>query len=141
MTGSGADWRDRVQRAPRRHAPLGAPDRADARAGADAAGAAGAADDRTGPHRDHHSECYACPVGSVFAAATDAQPDARAHLLNAIHELIGVARAVLDAADAVVEQQRRGPVRTTDQDATGARGDAHGAHDAPASRIRRIDIG
>jgi hypothetical protein len=49
-------------------------------------------------------------VGGLFAAAHQVQPDARAHVLHAIHELIGVARALLDAADAVVShQQRRAP--------------------------------
>jgi hypothetical protein len=56
--------------------------------------------------RRHHDECYACPVGSVFMAARDAQPDAMEHLLAAAHELVQAARAALDAADAVIEQQR-----------------------------------
>jgi hypothetical protein len=54
----------------------------------------------------YHDECYACPVGSVFMAARDAQPDAMEHLLAAAHELVQAARAALDAADAVIEQQR-----------------------------------
>ena len=54
-----------------------------------------------------HDECYACPVGSMFMAARDAQPEAMEHLLTAAHELVQAARVALDAADAVIEQQRR----------------------------------
>jgi hypothetical protein len=79
----------------------------------------------TAPHDDeptHHAECYACPVGSVFMAARDASPDAMEHLLAAAHELVQAARAALDAADAVIEQQRS-------------------ARSAPREpRLRRIDI-
>jgi hypothetical protein len=58
------------------------------------------------PEHRHHDECYACPIGSVFSAARDAQPDAMEHLLAAAHELVQAARVALDAADAVIEQQR-----------------------------------
>jgi hypothetical protein len=54
----------------------------------------------------YHAECYACPVGSLFSAARDAQPEALEHLLAAAHELVQAARVALDAADAVIEQQR-----------------------------------
>jgi hypothetical protein len=68
-----------------------------------------------------HAECYACPVGGLFAAARDAQPEAMEHLLAAAHELVQAAKVALDAADAVIEQQRH--ART---------------HREP--RLRRIDI-
>ncbi|HEX5614636.1 MAG TPA: hypothetical protein VFZ83_05730 [Acidimicrobiia bacterium] len=122
MSGASADWRDRVQRSPRR-----APRSFDGDTDTDAPRG------EPTPH-EHHAECYACPVGAAFASAAEAQPDARAHLLNAIHELIGVARAVLDAADSVVDQQRR----------TGPTDDRRAADDSAAarpSRVRRIDIG
>ena len=127
MSGANADWRDRVQRTPRRASrPVDDP-------------GARAPEPRTVPapeqHDGHHAECYACPVGAAFASAAEAQPDARAHLLNAIHELIGVARAVLDAADSVVDQQRRTGPPT---DGVNAAPDA--APERP-SRVRRIDIG
>jgi hypothetical protein len=68
-----------------------------------------------------HSECYACPIGSVFSAAQKAQPEALEHLLAATHELIQAAKAALDVADQVVEQQRQ-------------------AHATREPRLRRIDI-
>jgi hypothetical protein len=68
-----------------------------------------------------HDECYACPVGSVFMAAQKAQPEALEHLLSAAHELIQAAKAALDVADQVVEQQRH--ARATRE-----------------PRLRRIDI-
>jgi hypothetical protein len=54
----------------------------------------------------HHAECYACPVGSAFATARAAEPEALDHLLGAVHEILQLARAVVDAADRVVESQR-----------------------------------
>ena len=66
--------------------------------------------------------CEACPVGAVFAGLAAVQPEAREHLLNAASELVQAARALLDAADAVIEQQRRA------------------APAAQEPRIRRIDI-
>jgi len=68
-----------------------------------------------------HEECYACPVGGVFMAAQKAQPEALEHLLLAAHELIQAAKAALDVADQVVEQQRH--ARATRE-----------------PRLRRIDI-
>lgn len=58
-----------------------------------------------------HGECYACPIGGLFLTLQGARPDATEHLLNAVHELIGVARAFLDAADEVVEQRRQAVAR------------------------------
>lgn len=58
-----------------------------------------------------HGECYACPIGGLFLTLHGARPDATEHLLNAVHELIGVARAFLDAADEVVEQRRQAVAR------------------------------
>jgi hypothetical protein len=66
--------------------------------------------------------CEACPVGALLSGLAAVQPEAREHLLTAAHELVQAARALLDAADAVIEQQRR------ERPA------------APAPRIRRIDI-
>jgi hypothetical protein len=43
----------------------------------------------------------------MFTAARDAQPEAMEHLLAAAHELVQAARVALDAADAVIEQQRQ----------------------------------
>jgi hypothetical protein len=60
----------------------------------------------TGDEPRLHAECYACPVGRLFAAARDAQPEAMEHLLAAAHELVQAAKVALDAADAVIEQQR-----------------------------------
>jgi predicted negative regulator of RcsB-dependent stress response len=68
-----------------------------------------------------HEECYACPIGSLFESAQKAQPEALEHLLSAAHELIQAARAALDVADQVVEQQRH-------------------ARAAREPRLRRIDI-
>jgi hypothetical protein len=53
-----------------------------------------------------HDECYACPVGSLFASMDGASPDMMEHLLAAAHELLQVARSAIDAAEAVVERQR-----------------------------------
>ncbi len=58
-----------------------------------------------------HDECYACPVGSLFASMDGASPDMMEHLLAAAHELLQVARSAIDAAEAVVERQRES--RTT----------------------------
>lgn len=77
--------------------------------------------DEQGPR--FHDECYACPVGSVFVTLQGAQPDATEHLLNAVQELVQVARSFLDAADAVVEHQRQA---------------RHRAGDTP--RVRRIVV-
>jgi hypothetical protein len=56
--------------------------------------------------RKFHDECYACPVGSLFTSMDTASPDMMEHLLAAAHELLQVARSAIDAAEAVVEQQR-----------------------------------
>jgi len=56
--------------------------------------------------RRYHDECYACPVGSLFMSMDTASPDMMEHLLAAAHELLQVARGVIDAAETVVEQQR-----------------------------------
>jgi len=53
-----------------------------------------------------HDECYACPVGSLFASMDSASPDMMEHLLAAAHELLQVARSAIDAAEVVVERQR-----------------------------------
>jgi hypothetical protein len=118
---NGVDWRDRVHRArrPGDHAPRGLYVAADAAApgrahdsGTPPAGEPIVGDPEPEAPRPGaaHEECYACPVGGFFAAAHKIQPDARSHLLHAVHELIGVARALLDAADSVVaHQQRRAP--------------------------------
>jgi hypothetical protein len=66
--------------------------------------------------------CDACPVGALLGGLAGVQPEAREHLLTAAHELVQAARALLDAADAVIEQQR------------------HARPASPAPRIRRIDI-
>jgi hypothetical protein len=64
------------------------------------------------PHEHRfHDECYACPVGSLFASMDGASPDMMEHLLAAAHELLQVARSAIDAAEAVVERQRE--ARTT----------------------------
>ena len=60
----------------------------------------------TTPGRDHHDECYACPIGSFMLGFQTAQPDAMEHLLNAAHEVIQAARAALDAAQAGLDAQR-----------------------------------
>jgi predicted metal-binding protein len=70
---------------------------------------------------NEHDECYACPVGGMFAKLDAVQPDALEHLLTAAHELLQAARAVIDAADGVVEQQRR-------------------ARELREPRVRRIDV-
>lgn len=53
-----------------------------------------------------HDECYACPVGSMFASMEAASPDMLEHLLAAAHELLQVARSAIDAAESAVERQR-----------------------------------
>ena len=50
-------------------------------------------------------------------------PDAIDHFWGALHEMLGAARAVLEAADAVVEQQRSARRSST-----------------PGPRVRRIDV-
>jgi hypothetical protein len=58
--------------------------------------------------------------------AADPAGDAMEHLWAAAHELLQAARAVIDAADAVVlEQQRRAAARPS----------------PPEPRLRRIDVG
>ena len=71
-------------------------------------------DHAAGDHADHgrageprfHDECYACPVGGLFASMDTASPDMMEHLLAAAHELLQVARTAIDAAELVVERQR-----------------------------------
>ena len=58
--------------------------------------------DRGGPH----DECYACPVGSLFAEARGLDSEALDHLFTAARELISVARSMLDAAESAVEHQQ-----------------------------------
>jgi hypothetical protein len=59
------------------------------------------------PHAETlHSECYACPVGMLFATVHGAQPDAYEHVMNAATELIAAARSLLDAADRAIDEQR-----------------------------------
>lgn len=65
----------------------------------------------SGPERERgtggrHDECYACPVGSLFAEARGIDSEAIDHLFIAARELITVARSMLDAADSAVEQQQ-----------------------------------
>lgn len=71
-----------------------------------------------------HDECYACPIGGLFLAARAARPEAVDHVLNAVSELVLAARAVLDAAERVLDEQRGGRPR-----------------DGGESRLSRIDIG
>lgn len=47
-----------------------------------------------------HEECYACPVGAVFASLREASPEALSHLATAAAELAAAARAVLTALEA-----------------------------------------
>jgi len=58
-----------------------------------------------GTHR-HHEECYACPVGGFFLTARGASPEAMDHLVNAATELVAAAKAVLEAAEGYLAQQR-----------------------------------
>jgi hypothetical protein len=60
-------------------------------------------------------------VGWLTGALRNLEPEAVDHLLAASHEMLQAARAVVDAADAMVEEQRR----------TRRRGD---------ERLRRIDV-
>jgi hypothetical protein len=73
--------------------------------------------DGTDDDRDHdsatagdqprfHDECYACPVGGLFASMDTASPDMMEHLLTAAHELLQVARTAIDAAESALERQR-----------------------------------
>lgn len=71
-----------------------------------------------------HEECYACPIGGLFLTLHEAAPDATEHLLTAAHEMLQVARAVLDAAEEIVDSRR--------QAARAGGGER---------RVRRIDIG
>ena len=62
---------------------------------------------RPEPHEhSFHDECYACPVGSLFASIDGASPDMMEHLLTAAHELLEVARSAIDAAEVAIERQR-----------------------------------
>jgi hypothetical protein len=74
---------------------------------AEEAQAGGGGMPRPEPHENSfHDECYACPVGSLFASIDGASPDVMEHLLAAAHELLQVARSAIEAAEAVVERQR-----------------------------------
>jgi hypothetical protein len=53
-----------------------------------------------------HRNCESCAVGTFLNSLHEAAPDATDRLLNAATELIHVARAVLDAAEDAIEQQR-----------------------------------
>lgn len=81
---------------------------------------------RSDDHRAHDTAaaegglCAACPVGPLLRAWRELEPEAVDHLLAATHELLAVARAVIDAADGIVEEQRRGRRR--------------------APRVRRLDV-
>lgn len=44
-----------------------------------------------------HSECYACPVGTVYKAARGMRPETTDRLANAIADLIEIAVNVLDS--------------------------------------------
>lgn len=57
--------------------------------------------------REHHDECYACPVGGLFLTARSASPETVEHLVNAASELVAAMRSVLEAAETFLEQQRR----------------------------------
>jgi len=52
------------------------------------------------------------------------RPDTTEHLLNAVREMLQVARAVLDAAEEVVDQQQQAAASRSEQ-----------------RRVRHIDIG
>lgn len=89
--------------------------------------------------RAEHEECYACPVGQVFEALHDAQPEALEHFLAAAKELLAATRSVVESAERAVDEQRE---RLRERRA-GAGGDD--AADAAAEggeppRIRRIDL-
>jgi hypothetical protein len=85
----------------------------------------GGATPRSEPHENgFHDECYACPVGSLFASIDSASPDMMEHLLAAAQELLQVARSAIDAAEIVVERQRESRANT-------GRGEP---------RVRRIDL-
>jgi hypothetical protein len=78
------------------------------------------------PRRDAERDGAAEPrdpwsVGWLTDALRNLEPEAVDHLLAAAHEMLQAARAVVDAADAIVEEQRRAR----------RRGD---------ERIRRIDV-
>jgi hypothetical protein len=72
------------------------------------------------PHAGHE-ECYACPVGALFAEARELEPAALDHLMNAALELVQVAKSVLEAAEHAIEAQRS-------------------ARSGPRPRVRRIDL-
>jgi len=61
-------------------------------------------------------ECYACPIGTAFAAAQRSSPEATEHLIRAGRELVLAMRSMLDVATSFLEdmEARRGP----SQDAT-----------------------
>ena len=69
-------------------------------------------------------ECYACPIGGFFLTLQGAEPDATEHLLSAAHEMLQFARAVIDAAEEVVDQRQQAAARRSGE-----------------RRVRRIDIG
>ena len=68
-----------------------------------------------------HDECYACPVGSMFATARGVEPETLDRLLGAVHELLSVTRSFVDAVDKAVEAQRA-------------------ARSRPSPRVRRIVV-
>lgn len=69
------------------------------------------ASNASGPGSGVDGECFACPIGGLFLTLEGARPDATERLLNAVYELIGVARVFLDAADEIVEQRRHAVAR------------------------------
>jgi hypothetical protein len=53
------------------------------------------------------ARCAACPVAVLAHAWHELEPEAVDRLLAATHELLALARVVIDVADGVVEDQRR----------------------------------
>ena len=55
-----------------------------------------------------HQECYACPVGTLYASLRDVSPEALSHLVAAAAEMAAAARVVLEAFEAAASTQRSG---------------------------------
>ncbi len=65
-----------------------------------------------GPHDSpsYASECYACPIGTVFMTLQDARPEATDHLVRAGRELLAAMRTLLEGAWGYLDEidRRRG---------------------------------
>lgn len=60
------------------------------------------------PGTRYHDECYVCPIGGLFLTARTSPHASEAldHLVTAASELVAAARAMAEAAEQFLDQQR-----------------------------------